>query len=267
MSYSGSTGYSSIDSYCSSCTYQPQLNTVSIDYCVSASSGGYAASRSFDSSPAVYSGSELSGPSYKNAGKSGGCYSGGVCNNMTVTEFDPESFLSTYRIPTMFIGKAKQVKELVELCFEKTLGKRMPDNIIIRICDKKELKSVHRKFGGRWSEGIAGFAVNRNKKNQINEIFIKEDSLDKVMITIGHEIGHLLGKRLDGTKEEAKAFAFELAWLDTIREYNIGGIGKNIIQINPAKNNFHDIAFKFVIDLIRDGMKAIDVFKDLIFSL
>ncbi len=187
-------------------------------------------------------------------------------NILGAGQFDPESFLDTYRLPTKFIGKAQEIQNLVEECFEKTLGNKIPDNILIRICDNKELKTIHETFGGKWVQGIVGFAINRNKNNRINEIFIKEDSLDKVMVTIGHEIGHILGRSLLGKKEEAKAFAFELAWLDTIREHNIGGIGKNIIQINPANNGFHDLAFDFVINLVRNGQRAIDVFKDLVYS-
>tara|TARA_Y100000034_G_C6891205_1_gene410020 strand:+ start:1080 stop:1829 length:750 start_codon:yes stop_codon:yes gene_type:complete len=188
-----------------------------------------------------------------------------VSHNVNI--FNPNNFISEYRIPTTFVGKAQEVQELVEDCFEKTLGKKMPDNIIIRICDKDEIKQVHEKFGSKWVDGIVGFAINRNKNDSISEIFIKEDSLDKVLVTIGHEIGHLLGERLSGRKEEAKAFAFELAWLQTIREHNIGGVGHNIIQINPANNGLHDMAFKFVIDLVRDGMSALEVFKSLVCSV
>lgn len=189
-----------------------------------------------------------------------------VSDNISSDFFDPESFLETYRIPTLFIGKAEQIKEHVEECFEKTLGEKLPDNTIIRICTKDELRQIHEKFDGTWCDGIVGFAINRNNKNRINEIFVKEDSLDKVMVTVGHELGHVLGTKLIGRKEEEKAFAFELAWLDTIKEHNIAGIGNNIIRINPANNGFHDLAFDFVLGLVRQGMRAIDVFKNLVFS-
>ncbi len=277
-----SSGYS-IDALCTGCNYQSSshnpvpVHSVSsstynksmqtIDYMVAAPSQSYNAVSLINRGSASYAAGKLSGPIYSAPSSGDGDpYAKFKLPAMTTNVFDPESFLSIYRIPTMFIGKAKDVQDLVEECFEKTLGKKLPDNIIIRICDKKELKSIHNKLGGMWSDGIVGFAVNRNEKNRINEIFVKEDSLDKVMITIGHELGHLMGKRLGGRKEEEKAFAFELAWLDTIREHDIGGIGKNIIQINPAKNNFHDLAFDFVINLVRNGMRAIDVFRDLVYS-
>jgi len=189
-----------------------------------------------------------------------------INNNVCSDFFDPGNFLSSYRFPTMFVGKASEVQEMVEECFQKTLGEKIPDNIIIRICEEYEMMKIHEKFGGKWNKGIVGFALNRNKQNHPNEIFVKQDDLDKVMITIGHEIGHVLGGKLSPRKEEAKAFAFELAWLQTIRDHNVGGIGKNIIQINPAKNNFHDVAFEFVVTLIRSGQTALQVFKDLTMS-
>lgn len=292
--YSGN----SIDSYCNSCgsmnntgyqsvDFQSVDFNSSIDYCVSAKPSSY--NISVQPSSYLNQSSSSQQPSYSivnstaspvySANNSSSVYSAasngdpyknvkmpGMSHNISVDIFDPESFLTRHRMPTIFIGKADQIKHYVKECFEKTLGEKLPDNIIIRICEKDELKQIHEKFDGRWVEGIVGFAINRNKKNAINEIFVKQDSLDKILITIGHEIGHVLGARLQGKKEEEKAFAFELAWLDTIKQHNIAGIGRNIIQINPAKNNFHDLAFEFVINLVRNGMRAIDVFRELVCS-
>ena len=47
--------------------------------------------------------------------------------------------------------------------------------------------------------------------------------------------------------EEAKAFAFEIAWTQTIFKHNIGGLKYKLhSDLKPAENNLHNIAFNFV---------------------
>ena len=152
---------------------------------------------------------------------------------------------------------------LIKDAFEKTTGNKFPDNIIIRICDAEELKKKNEEFGGTWSPGIQGFAINKNPGTSL--IFVKETNLDALMLTIGHEIGHVLTERLpDARDEEAKAFAFELAWMNKIKEYNIANLANQFVaSITPANNGLHNVAFDFVLNMLRHGQKAIDVFTDL----
>jgi hypothetical protein len=83
------------------------------------------------------------------------------------------------------------------------------------------------------------------------------------MLTIGHEIGHVMSYTLQNERdEEAKAFAFSMAWMHAIRKNNIAGIA-NCVNPNPAKNGVHDIAFEFVIEQAEKDKKAMQIFEEL----
>jgi hypothetical protein len=91
-----------------------------------------------------------------------------------------------------------------------------------------------------------GFCINRYP--QTSYIFVREDNLDRLFLTIGHEIGHALSPILsDPRDEEAKAFAFSLAWMKTVVEHNIADLSHNITP-NPARNDLHDVAYSFVLE-------------------
>jgi hypothetical protein len=125
------------------------------------------------------------------------------------------------------------------------------------------MESIHEEFGGSWNPGILGFAINRNPEK--NLIFVKENNLDVLMLTIGHEIGHVLTRRLnDPRDEEAKAFAFELAWMKSIKEYNIANLANQFVDFpEPAKNGLHNIAFDFVVSMLGSGKQCLQIFKEL----
>lgn len=174
-------------------------------------------------------------------------------------------FLKLHRPTTEFIDKAADIEEDVRKTFGLTTGREFPDDIIIKICDMHELKRVHKSIGGVWSNGISGFAVNRKKSGQGCVIFIKEDELARVMITVGHEIGHCLSNPLpDQRDEEAKAFAFELAWVEILHKHNIAGLSNCITPTIPANNGLHNIAFDFISSLTKRGKEAIELFTKLI---
>ena len=109
-----------------------------------------------------------------------------------------------------------------------------------------------RAFGSKkftLNPGVRGLSINRKAEGLISDIFVLEDELDRVMLTIGHEIGHVLTTSLrDKRDEEAKAFAFELAWLQTIHKFNILGLKEcmNINMLNPAVNGLHNTALGLV---------------------
>ncbi len=107
-----------------------------------------------------------------------------------------------------------------------------------------------------------GFAINKN----LPEIFVRENHLDQLMLTIGHELGHVFTKSLiNRHNEEAKAFAFEIAWLKAIIEHNIAGLQNSFrLDINPAKNGLHDIAFEHVKKWLKVGKKAIEIYWELV---
>lgn len=176
--------------------------------------------------------------------------------------FNPMSFLNPERPKAKFITNIEELTPVITETFEALTGESFPDNISVKICDEDELKNTHKKQGGVWVPSIQGFSLNRNGKG-VNEIFIKKDALDSMMMTIGHEIGHVMTPTLKNpVDEEGKAFAFSLAWIEKIKENNIADLGANICP-NPAKNGLHDRAFDFVIKVIKSGKSAFQAFKEI----
>ncbi|PIN79932.1 hypothetical protein COV16_01655 [Candidatus Woesearchaeota archaeon CG10_big_fil_rev_8_21_14_0_10_34_8] len=173
-----------------------------------------------------------------------------------------DGFLNLYRPSTQFIDDAEQIEDFVKEAFEKTTNKQFPDNIVIRVLDKQDMKTVHEANNGIWSDSIQGFALNTKPTKQV---FVKKGDLDRLMLVVGHEIGHVLTSRLESTKdEEAKAFAFEMAWMKTIVKHNIANLKDNLnINFQPANNGLHNVAFNFVKDMIAQGKEALDVYQEL----
>lgn len=181
--------------------------------------------------------------------------------NKTPTQNEIHStFLSPNRLLTQFIGTTKEVEKYIHKAFEKITGEKFPESIKVTICSEEELAKHHK---GQWNSNILGFS--RNKQGHgINEVFIKENQLDVLMLTIGHEIGHVMSPTLNNAHdEEAKAFAFELAWIDCIIYNNIAGLS-NAFNPGAAKNGLHDVALNYVEYLIRNGKTALQVFTDLV---
>lgn len=185
----------------------------------------------------------------------------GYSKNTAGDYFHAENFLHIYRPDTQFIDDADEVKEFVKEAFRKTTGEELPREIKITVCNEEKFRLLHEANGGRWSKGIQGFSVHLTKG-----IVIKQNNLDVVMLVMGHELGHVLSHCLSNPHdEEAKAFAFELAWMKTIKRHNIANLAENInIDFSPANNGLHDVAFNFVKSMVKAGKEAIDVFKGLI---
>lgn len=182
-----------------------------------------------------------------------------IKNQETEQHFKPTSFLSPRRPHTQFVGNAKQIKEHIERTFMEVQGTKLPQDIQINISTEEEMKKVNPNM----RSSILGFCLNRVGFG-VSEIFVKEGPLDEVMLTIGHELGHAMSKPLNNIiDEEAKAFSFSIAWMNAIKEKNIAGLAMNI-DINPAENGIHNVAFGFVQKLINQGNKAIGVFKGLV---
>lgn len=189
--------------------------------------------------------------------------SGNYDNNQEYQQSVSSGLLRKCRPVTQFVHDSEEVKELVLETFEKLTGQQFPDNIEVRVCGEEEMKKAHGSNGGKWNPGIMGFAINRYPYP--STIFVKKNHLDALMLTIGHELGHVLSPRLpDDIDEEAKAFALELAWVKTILENDIGGLAGNFnIDFVPAENGLHDRAFAFVQSIVRKGKEALKVFWEL----
>ena len=174
----------------------------------------------------------------------------------------PDVFLSPTRPTTPIIENTAEVMPYIREAFERLTGETFPEESMkIHVLDDKAFEKAH--GGGRYGPGIQGFALNRQGKG-VNEVFVRKNHLDKMMLTIGHEIGHVMNPTLpDNRDEEAKAFAFSIAWMDTIKKHNIAGIGNSVLP-NPARNGLHDVAYEYMIELIEQGKKnAMQLFKDI----
>lgn len=175
-----------------------------------------------------------------------------------------EPFLAKNRQTSVFIGSASEIEDFVKEAFTATTDHEFPDDILIRVLSKEDFKKANQEFGGIWNEGIQGFAINRKKQGLPSEVFVRKGELDRIMITLGHEIGHVLTKTLDNHKsEEAKAFAFSIAWMKKIKEFNIANLSTSICLDNPAQNGIHDVALDFVLNHTKKGIEPISLFKDL----
>jgi len=201
-------------------------------------------------------------------------YSANPSSSVPKNYFSPETFLKPNRQLAKFIGKGEDIRQYVEEIFEKVMEKeksgrkqkfqKFPEDIVISVVSKDVLREKHGEFGGRWNENIQGFSINRKGFSE-SLIIVKEDSLDRLLITIGHEIGHVLGFTLGSARnEEAKAFAFEMEWINAIYENDIAGLKENInLDPRPAENGLHDVAFNFVRKLLLSGDEAIGIYNDM----
>ena len=172
--------------------------------------------------------------------------------------FTPDDFLVPGR-EGRFVGAAEEVKELVEEAFTKIFDSTFPADVKVSVLDNTKFRKLAS------SPGVLGLSFNRKKVGGVSEIFVREDSLARVMLTLGHELGHVLTSTLnDKRDEEAKAYAFSLEWMRVLRENNIGGLGGALMMDRPANNGVHNVAFGFVEKLVKNGKKAWEVYLGLI---
>ncbi len=223
--------------------------------------GGYSATTSYSSCARGYSSSSgysASSPSYSSSSYGGKAeYAMPETPSFLVTE----AFLAENRPLTPIISELGDIKEIVHQTFKTITGQEFPEeDIRITLCTEKQFAE------NNMAPGVMGFSYNKYGRG-ISEIFVVQDHMDRLLLTIGHEIGHILSPTLlNKHDEEAKAHAFSLAWIETIRDNDIGGLKPNISP-NPAHNGLHDTAFDFVKYLLQTGASSFDVFKTLAHGL
>jgi hypothetical protein len=172
--------------------------------------------------------------------------------------FVPDNFLKPGKLG-MFVGKAEEIRGHIERAFEEIFHKPFPNDIKISVCDEEQFRKIAPH------PGTLGLSLNRSQQGLLSEIFVKNDFLARVMLTIGHELGHVLSAPLENPQdEEAKAYAFSLAWIRMVKEKDIAGLKEAIITERPAENGLHNVAFAFVERLMRRGKSAWEVYLDLI---
>jgi len=103
----------------------------------------------------------------------------------------PEPFLRPNRPVSPFVGEISEIAHYIQQAFEAVTGSTLPNDVLMEIVTREELRQRHEKVGGAWSPGIQGFSVNKQGFGN-SSIVVKENELDKLMITIGHEIGHIM---------------------------------------------------------------------------
>ncbi|PIN74347.1 hypothetical protein COV20_00290 [Candidatus Woesearchaeota archaeon CG10_big_fil_rev_8_21_14_0_10_45_16] len=172
--------------------------------------------------------------------------------------FQPDNFLKPGK-HGIFVGKAEEIREHIEDAFFKVMNKPFPSDVKITVCEEKEFRKIAP------SSGVVGLSINRSQHGLLSEIFVLNDYLGRVMLTIGHELGHVLTSPLENQQdEEAKAYAFSFAWMDVIKEHDIAGLGDALVSENPAHNGLHDVAYSFVSRLLKSGKDAWEVYLELI---
>jgi len=172
--------------------------------------------------------------------------------------FIPDNFLVPDQLG-MFVGQAEEVKEFVESAFELMFHQPFPKDIKVSILDSEKFHQLAPHTG------TVGLSINRRQFGLMSEIFIKNDFLGRVMLTIGHELGHVLTPTLQNKHdEEAKAYAFSLAWIKAIKQNDIAGLRNAIVTENPAQNGLHNVAFNFVEKMLKTGKESWDVYLDVI---
>jgi hypothetical protein len=173
--------------------------------------------------------------------------------------FAPDDFLKPGRTSQPFIGDAVQIEDEIREAFAATMGRGFPSDIQIAVLSDSEFKrhipDPH----------VVGFSLNRKADGLVSDVFVRADEKDRVMLTIGHEIGHVLTLPVAGRQnEEAKAFAFSRAWMDAIKKEDIAGLGNSLVLDNPARNGLHDVACAFVWQHIKNGKDALRLFWELV---
>jgi hypothetical protein len=109
--------------------------------------------------------------------------------------FQPDTFLKP-GTGGKFVGKAEDVQEFVEEAFMKLFDQQFPDDIKVSVLNEKHFRRIAPH------PSTIGVSFNRRKLGLLSEIFILNDSLGRVLLTIGHEIGHVLTPTLSNPHDE-----------------------------------------------------------------
>lgn len=159
----------------------------------------------------------------------------------------------------MFVGKAEEIREHIEQAFELMFHEEFPKDVKVSVLDEEQFRKLAPH------SGTLGLSINRRKQGLMSEIFVKNDFLARVLLTVGHELGHVLTETLESSHdEEAKAYAFSLAWIKVIKENDIAGLKSAIVTESPADNGLHNVAFFFVEKMMKRGKRVWDIYQELI---
>ena len=173
-----------------------------------------------------------------------------------IAEEQPVVFLNPQRPNAQFVGHASELTEHIKEAFFLTTGATLPQDVEITIDSRERLSQKNPAF---LNASVAGLSMSGSR-----EVFVASGKLDEVMLTVGHEIGHVIKPRArTAEEEEAKAFAFEAAWARAIFENDVAGLRSSIDSsaLKPAENGLHDVAFNFVKN--NSETDPLELFEDL----
>lgn len=176
----------------------------------------------------------------------------------------PFAFLSPNRPRTSFIAAAFEISAFIREAFAGTTGKELPEDITVTVAPRQQLQLIHKQF---FNNSVVGLSLN----GSVREVFAVAGSLDEVMLVIGHELGHVFTPTLSSERaEEAKAFAFEMAWAQAIFQNDIGGLRNSInaaaLSMEPAQNGLHDTAFAFVKSQATSGKEPLQLHSQIVWN-
>jgi hypothetical protein len=167
--------------------------------------------------------------------------------------------------PSVFAGIANDIISQIQFVFYEVTKQEFPYDLKIEFCDSFTMQEKYKSSAKEiWDSKIKGFCINSKDKS----VYILYDTLVNMMLTLGHEIGHILTPaRHNKITEEAKAYAFEIIWISKIKELNIFSLSDQIDLSNlgtPAANGIHDAAFMWVNSFMMEGKTAKEIYEDII---
>ncbi len=171
-----------------------------------------------------------------------------------------------YPMPESYIKSPIDIMQYIIQAYERIMNKKVvvvngreTEGLDFLILDRDitiyftdDINSEHEGVRGtKVNYPIQGFVDRASFSRTGGAVFVRNDRFYQVMPVIGHEIGHLVSEKIsDETLEEAKAYAFEFAWCNTITEHNIGNLNyPKMSRFRPSNSSpKHRRAFDFVME-------------------
>lgn len=172
--------------------------------------------------------------------------------------FQPDHFLKPVK-GSKFVAHAKEIQPYIEETYYRLFQEPFPEDIKISVLNKEEFRKIAPH------PSTIGVSFNRRQQGLLSEIFVLNDLLPRVLLTLGHELGHVLTPTLeDPIDEEGKAYSFSFIWMETIKEHNIANLQNSIVTENPATNGLHDKAFEYIMMFKRAGSSFTEIYNNFI---
>lgn len=185
--------------------------------------------------------------------------------------------------PCAFVSNALQVKDYVKQAFDLLIdvGSKVKvkdtygmgyffdiNGISVKVLDKPTFKAVYNINSKKeYNDLTLGFAFSKHYAswNFDQVAYVLEGNLFKVMKVIGHEIGHLVERpMINPVVEEAKAYAFEMAWGRVVQGNDIGGLrNTTIANLRMPNANPHAEAAMLVKEMVEAGYNPLDLFYEI----